>query len=89
MELVNAIIPVDLETGKRLYTIPGLNKQTALVQKGHRLPVYALTASDDDGLLVSGSAENAMHVWDAKTMQHVKTFTAHRGGITVGCVVFD
>jgi WD40 repeat protein/uncharacterized protein YjbI with pentapeptide repeats len=51
---------------------------------GHRGPVYALAVSLDGKILVSGSKDKTLKVWDIKTKKTIKTLgvlDGHRGAV--------
>ncbi|XP_006457834.1 hypothetical protein AGABI2DRAFT_148368 [Agaricus bisporus var. bisporus H97] len=57
----------------RVYTFPGLDLLHVL--GGHRAAVNAISLSN--GLLVSGSGDRSMNVWDVKTGKLLRTFEDH------------
>jgi F-box and WD-40 domain protein 1/11 len=57
----------------RVYTFPGL--ELLHVLGGHRAAVNAISLNKD--LVVSGSGDRSMNVWDVKTGKLLRTFEDH------------
>ncbi|XP_042865784.1 U3 small nucleolar RNA-interacting protein 2-like isoform X2 [Penaeus japonicus] len=68
--------------GKRVATIPGGRKGTEKVHVGHTTHVYSLAVSSDGMYLASGDQGGYIHIWNAKTMEHLKSFKKHRAAIS-------
>jgi len=77
-----AIIKWDLETGRRLHIIKGINAKAAETERGHHGDVHCLAVSSDNKLLCSGGSDTTIKTWDFRSMDHVKTFTGHRGPVS-------
>jgi ribosomal RNA-processing protein 9 len=50
---------------------------------GHTDDVLAMTISGDGKFLATGGKDKRICVWETSTMNHLKTFTQHRGPIMV------
>ncbi|KAK4323667.1 hypothetical protein Pmani_005640 [Petrolisthes manimaculis] len=72
-----SIVKFTLE-GKRVGTVPGGRKGTEGVHVGHTSHIYALAVSSDGKFLASGDKGGYVHIWEAETLQHLKTFKKHR-----------
>lgn len=46
---------------------------------GHTDPVYAVDFTPDGRWIVTGSFDNTLRLWNAKTLEHSGTFTGHDG----------
>ena len=46
---------------------------------GHTEPVYDLTSSPDGKWLVTGSFDQSVRLWDANSLQPVRTMLGHTG----------
>ncbi|XP_037790416.1 U3 small nucleolar RNA-interacting protein 2-like isoform X2 [Penaeus monodon] len=68
--------------GKRVATIPGGRKGTEKVHIGHTSHVYSIAVSSDGMFLASGDQGGYIHIWNAKTMEFLKTFKKHRAAIS-------
>ncbi|XP_045618040.1 U3 small nucleolar RNA-interacting protein 2 [Procambarus clarkii] len=68
--------------GKRLGTIPGGRKGTEEVHIGHTSHIYSLAVSSDGKFLASGDQGGYIHIWNAETLEHLKTFKKHRGAVS-------
>ncbi len=49
---------------------------------GHSKPVVGIAASKDGKLLATGSADNAIIIWDAGTYQPIRKIEVHNGQVT-------
>lgn len=75
-----SIIKWSLEEKKRLHTIQGGKK--GKVGECHPEQILAIALSSDDKFLASGCRGKIVNIWDAETMQLLKTFKGHKGAIT-------
>lgn len=87
--LRSAVFAADLQTviiGSRDGTIQEVEFASPNVAKrqfsGHRAAVFALNVNAENALLVSGSNDGALHLWDTLTGQCVRTFPQSAGAIT-------
>ncbi|CAG8574537.1 11662_t:CDS:10 [Paraglomus brasilianum] len=53
-----------------------------LVFRGHNAPLSTLSLSFDSSLLVSGSEDGCVNIWDTSSRQLVKRLAQHKGPIT-------
>jgi WD40 repeat protein len=59
--------------------MPTLNEIRTL--KGHAQWVRALAVSPDGRVLVSGSEDQTIKLWELTTGRHFRTLTGHSGGV--------
>ena len=50
---------------------------------GHTDDILSMAISGDGKFLVTGGNDKRICVWDTSTMNHLKTFTQHRGPVMV------
>ena len=51
--------------------------------KGHLDDVLCMAISSDGGRLATGGSDKRICVWSTHSMEHLKTFTQHRGPVMV------
>ena len=56
------------------------------VYQRHVGPVTCLTLSEDGHLVLSGSGDKTVHVWEAKTLKSVRTFSGHDGAVATAAI---
>jgi hypothetical protein len=74
------VIAVGLLSGD-IVTLDGITGTQAAVLFGHTRPVVSLSFSSDGTLLVSGSHDKTLKLWDVQTGGVVKTFYGHNNNI--------
>jgi WD40 repeat protein len=52
-----------------------------VVPLGHTQPVTAIAISQDDKLILSGGADNLVHLWETEAGRELKTYNAHANPI--------
>ncbi len=57
------------------------NKQNSLEMKGHIGKISAITISPDEKILISGSEQGDIRVWELATGQLINVWSAHKGRI--------
>ncbi|GIY16177.1 u3 small nucleolar RNA-interacting protein 2 [Caerostris extrusa] len=77
-----SIVKWSIEEKRKLKFIPGGKKGTEGTHCGHTAHVLSLALSSDDKYLASGCRNNIIHIWDADTLELLKTFRGHKGAIT-------
>jgi WD40 repeat protein len=58
-----------------------------VVPLGHTQPVTAIAISQDDKLILSGGADNLVHLWETEAGRELKTYNAHAN--TIDKIVFS
>ena len=76
------IVVWDLQTGSKLFRIPGGRKDKGFIHKGHCNTVLALAVSSDNKLLASGDMDKMIHIWETDTMTKIHTFKGHRDAVS-------
>jgi len=68
-----------------LWSLPGANDFTASSHTrrltGHTAPLTALCTSVDGSVLISGSEDTTLRLWDTGTLQLIQTITRHKSPI--------
>ncbi|KAM3620902.1 uncharacterized protein V6R79_003517 [Siganus canaliculatus] len=77
-----AIIKWDIESGKKLHTIPGGRKGTEDRHVGHTAHVLCMAISSDGKYLATGDMNNLIMIWEAETCKHLYKFTGHKGPVS-------
>jgi len=72
----------DINTGEKLFRVPGGRKGQQSYHEGHCNTVLALAVSSDGKYLASGDMDKLIHIWDTLTMKRVYTFKGHRDSIS-------
>ena len=76
------IVVWDLETGAKLFKIPGGRKGQQSLLPGHCSPVLAMAVSSDNKLLATGYMDRLIIIWDTVTMTRIHTFKGHRDAVS-------
>lgn len=76
------IVVWDLETGSKLFKIPGGRKGQQSLHPGHCSAVLAMAVSSDNKLLASGDMDRLIIIWDTETMTRLHTFRGHRDAVS-------
>ncbi|XP_032050130.1 U3 small nucleolar RNA-interacting protein 2 [Aythya fuligula] len=76
-----SVIKWDVESGKRLYVMPGGKKGTGQ-HMGHTAQVLCMAISSDGKYLVTGDRNKLILVWEAATCKRLHTFTGHRDAVS-------
>ncbi|XP_008317944.1 U3 small nucleolar RNA-interacting protein 2 isoform X2 [Cynoglossus semilaevis] len=77
-----SIIKWDVESGKKLHTIPGGRKGTEDRHVGHTAHVLCMTISSDGKYLATGDMNKLIMIWEAETCKHIYKFTGHKGPVS-------
>ncbi|XP_041837053.1 U3 small nucleolar RNA-interacting protein 2 isoform X2 [Melanotaenia boesemani] len=77
-----SIIKWDIESGKKLYTIPGGRKGTEERHVGHTAHVLCMAISSDGKYLATGDMNKLIMIWEAETCKHLYKFTGHKGPVS-------
>ena len=56
---------------------------------GHENAVRCTALSNDDTLLVSGSDDKTIKVWDVRNGQHIRTLSGHKNNVMGCCLTYD
>lgn len=72
---ISSEIPVRTEQVRRV--------RDKKVFTGHLDDVLCMAISSDGGRIATGGSDKRICVWNTDTMQHLKTFTQHRGPVMV------
>src|SRR4051812_13822575 len=65
----------------------GADTPEVVAQTGHTNGITAITFSREGSLLVTGSADTTIKIWDVKTGIQVRTFAGHESSVT--SLIFD
>src|SRR5262249_41635743 len=60
-----------------------------VILKGHQGPVLSVAVMPDSGRIVSGSADNTVRIWDAKTFVELAQLKGHEGSVLSVAVTPD
>ncbi|XP_019957203.1 U3 small nucleolar RNA-interacting protein 2 isoform X1 [Paralichthys olivaceus] len=77
-----SIIKWDVESGKKLHTIPGGRKGTEDRHVGHTAHILCMTISSDGKYLATGDMNKLIMIWEAETCKHLYKFTGHKGPVS-------
>lgn len=77
-----AIIKWDVESGKKLHTIPGGKKGTEDKHVGHTAHILCMTISSDGKYLATGDMNKFIMIWEAETCKRLYKFTGHKGPVS-------
>lgn len=77
-----SIIKWDVETGKKLHTIPGGRKGTEDRHVGHTAHILCMAISSDGKYLATGDRNKLIMIWEAAPCKHLYTFTGHRDAVS-------
>uniref|UniRef100_A0A8C4XE79 U3 small nucleolar RNA-interacting protein 2 n=1 Tax=Erpetoichthys calabaricus TaxID=27687 RepID=A0A8C4XE79_ERPCA len=77
-----SIIKWDVETGKKVCTVPGGRKGTEDRHVGHTAHVLCMAVSSDGKYLATGDRNKLVMIWDAATCRHLYTFPGHRDAVS-------
>jgi len=72
----------DINTGGKLFRVPGGRKGQQSYHEGHCNTILALAVSSDSKYLASGDMDKLIHIWDTLTMKKVYTFKGHRDAVS-------
>ncbi|TMS19130.1 U3 small nucleolar RNA-interacting protein 2 [Larimichthys crocea] len=78
-----SIIKWDVESGKKLHTVPGGRKGTEDRHVGHTAHVLCMAVSSDGKYLATGDMNKLIMIWEAETCKHLYKFTGHKGPVSV------
>jgi WD40 repeat protein/tetratricopeptide (TPR) repeat protein/cell division protein FtsB len=84
LQLLEAQVPGPDEEDLRhweWYYLKRLCRSDLFTLKGHTSHVWGVAFSPDGKLMVSGSHDHTVKLWDARTGKEVKTLTGHRGKV--------
>ncbi len=59
-----------------------LNKPQLVVQTGHTDIVNVVAISPDSRMVISGSEDGTLKLWDIETAREIRTFSGHDNGVT-------
>ncbi|XP_034239703.1 U3 small nucleolar RNA-interacting protein 2 [Thrips palmi] len=77
------IVKWSLKEKKKLKATPHFKKcSEELKDKCHQHRILSLSVSTDGEYLASGDEGKIIIIWNADTLQHIRTFTGHKGPIT-------
>jgi len=80
--LAAGALPSSLPSASAKKETPPNNSRPELVlQTGHAMRVDGMAFSPDGTLLVSGSADNTVKLWDTASKREVRTLAGHAGGV--------
>lgn len=74
---------LELRTEVRSILPPAVNFNQGLILRGHKGWVTSASFSPDGNRIVSGSADNTVKIWDAKTGECLRTLHGHNYTISV------
>ncbi|KAM7422730.1 hypothetical protein PAMA_010669 [Pampus argenteus] len=77
-----SIIKWDVESGKKLHTIPGGRKGTEDRHVGHTAHILCMAISSDGKYLATGDINKLIMIWEAGTCKHLYKFTGHKGPVS-------
>uniref|UniRef100_UPI0037E85C91 U3 small nucleolar RNA-interacting protein 2 isoform X2 n=1 Tax=Semicossyphus pulcher TaxID=241346 RepID=UPI0037E85C91 len=77
-----SIIKWDVESGKKLHTIPGGRKGTEDRHVGHTAHILCMAISSDGKYLATGDMNKLIMIWEAETCKHLYKFTGHKGPVS-------
>ncbi|KAM9408730.1 U3 small nucleolar RNA-interacting protein 2 isoform 2-T2 [Pholidichthys leucotaenia] len=77
-----SIIKWDVESGRKLHTIPGGRKGTEDRHVGHTAHILSMSISSDGKYLATGDMNNLIMIWEAETCKQLYKFTGHRGPVS-------
>ncbi|KAL6112017.1 rrp9 [Pungitius sinensis] len=77
-----SIIKWDVESGKKLHTVPGGRKGTQDRHVGHTAHILCMSISSDGKYLATGDVNKLIMIWEAETCKHLYTFTGHKGPVS-------
>ncbi|TNN84402.1 U3 small nucleolar RNA-interacting protein 2 [Liparis tanakae] len=77
-----SIIKWDVESGKKLHTIPGGRKGTEDRHIGHTAHILCMAISSDGKYLATGDVNKLIMIWEAETCKRLYKFTGHKGPIS-------
>uniref|UniRef100_S4R828 Ribosomal RNA processing 9, U3 small nucleolar RNA binding protein n=1 Tax=Petromyzon marinus TaxID=7757 RepID=S4R828_PETMA len=72
------LIKWDVESGRRVLSVPGLKKKDKSGVDGHAAHVLCMAISSDGKYLATGDRDNLILLWNPATMQLLHTFKGHR-----------
>ncbi|MEC7556794.1 MAG: SUMF1/EgtB/PvdO family nonheme iron enzyme, partial [Planctomycetota bacterium] len=92
---VEGVTSLSISTGRQLLAIGGKNKTTAVigfsrggetsttktVLEGHEGAVTAVAFSPDDKLLLTGSSDGMVKIWDTSSFEEISSFNPHSDGV--------
>nr|XP_006630762.1 PREDICTED: U3 small nucleolar RNA-interacting protein 2 [Lepisosteus oculatus] len=77
-----SIIKWDVESGKKLHTIPGGRKGTEDRHVGHTAHILSMAISSDGKYLATGDWNKLIMIWEAATCKHLYKFTGHKDAVS-------
>uniref|UniRef100_A0A8D3B3Z6 U3 small nucleolar RNA-interacting protein 2 n=1 Tax=Scophthalmus maximus TaxID=52904 RepID=A0A8D3B3Z6_SCOMX len=77
-----SIIKWDVESGKKLHTIPGGRKGTEDRHVGHTAHILCMDISSDGKYLATGDMNKLIMIWEGETCKHLYKFTGHKGPVS-------
>ncbi|OMH79007.1 U3 small nucleolar RNA-interacting protein 2 [Zancudomyces culisetae] len=72
----------EVSSGKKINSIKGQKKTCKDTTLGHRDQVYCMAVSSDGKYLATGGKDKLIHIWNAKTMDHLAEFKQHKDAVT-------
>uniref|UniRef100_A0A8C9S0V3 U3 small nucleolar RNA-interacting protein 2 n=1 Tax=Scleropages formosus TaxID=113540 RepID=A0A8C9S0V3_SCLFO len=77
-----SIIKWDVESGRKLRTVPGGRKGTEDRHVGHTAHILCMAISSDGKYLATGDMNKLIMIWEATTCKHLYKFTGHRDAVS-------
>ncbi|XP_072238116.1 U3 small nucleolar RNA-interacting protein 2 isoform X1 [Leuresthes tenuis] len=77
-----SIIKWNIESGKKVHTIPGGRKGTEERHVGHTAHILCMAISSDGKYLATGDMNKLIMIWEAETCKHLYKFTGHKGPVS-------
>lgn len=73
----------DVESRKKVKTVPGGRKETEGVHNGHTSHILSMAISNSGKYLVTGDQTANVLVWNPESLELIHRFKGHKGAVTV------